>query len=247
MEYSYRAIVLGKRDIADVDRLYTFYSLEGGLLCVSARGVRKVTAKLAAHLETFVEAHVLVARRRGSGTIISAVTENAYPVFRRDVLALGELFWVADQFLRMVSFDDVDERLFFLYRSFLSTVEDISARSGLSESRRGDLYRLISLSFLFHTLSLLGYDLSFLRCAVSGKSLSSCQSSCVFSPALGVVACGEYSGSFSDAIVVSDNTIKLLRLFANNSFSSLMRLHVDQHDLAQARRVYDTFFLWHFS
>ncbi len=51
MEYRYTAIVLGKKEVGETDRLYTFYTREQGKVRVVAKGVRKPEAKLAGQLE----------------------------------------------------------------------------------------------------------------------------------------------------------------------------------------------------
>ena len=60
MEYKYTSIILDKKDVGETDRIYSFYTLEGGKIQSLAKGVRKSGAKLAGSLENFLFAGVIV-------------------------------------------------------------------------------------------------------------------------------------------------------------------------------------------
>ena len=78
MKINYQAISLDKKDIAETDRFYTFYTKEVGLLQVPAKGIRKSQAKLAPQVEIFTFANISIAKNRGRGTLAGAVAESQF-------------------------------------------------------------------------------------------------------------------------------------------------------------------------
>lgn len=61
IEYFTEAIVLGKKEIGDFDGLIFLYTKDLGMVAAKAQGIRKITSKLAGHLEplNFVRARLI--------------------------------------------------------------------------------------------------------------------------------------------------------------------------------------------
>src|SRR3989339_1692485 len=93
-EFKYTAIVLGKTDVGETDRIYTFYTREAGKIRAMGRGAKKSTAKLAGNLETGNLAEVWVMKGRGLGNISGAIALNHFPGTRADFDKLDSLLGV---------------------------------------------------------------------------------------------------------------------------------------------------------
>ena len=85
MELRYNAIVLRKKEVGEMDRLYTLYTDTGGKLQVVAKGVRKPEAKLAGQLENLTLVQVIIAKGRGAGRIAGAVAEQSFLFLRQEL------------------------------------------------------------------------------------------------------------------------------------------------------------------
>lgn len=237
MEYNYTAIILKKRKIGETDRLYTFYTLEAGKLQSIGRGIRKPQAKLAGHMETLNQTDVIVARRHGLGNIASAITEHYFLGIKSDESVLKQVFEAIDFFERLIDFEEKDEELFGLLRAYLMTVD------ALAHEGRKEKVALVTQGFLFQLLSSLGYHLEMRSCAVSGEMLSS-SSRYYFSPEAGGVVDARYAGQVRRAVSISENAIKLIRIFFQSKLSSLSRLQVGREDLVCVGHVSRAFLQW---
>lgn len=71
--YNDAGIVLRRTDLHDHDRLLTILTREHGKISAMARGVRKPTAKLAAHVDLFAVAEMSFVAGRGPEILIGAV------------------------------------------------------------------------------------------------------------------------------------------------------------------------------
>lgn len=70
--YKARAIVLGRHNLGEADRIVTFFTLEHGKLRAVARGVRKVLSRQAGHIEPFSEVDLMLAEGRNLDIVTSA-------------------------------------------------------------------------------------------------------------------------------------------------------------------------------
>src|SRR3989338_11456363 len=78
------AIVLGSREYREADRYYSALTAEHGLLELRARGSRKISSKLAAHLEPFALCDLMVVRGRYGDLVACVERLEAYPLIRQD-------------------------------------------------------------------------------------------------------------------------------------------------------------------
>ncbi len=122
-----KAIVLGYRDLAETDRLYTLYTLARGKLEVRVRAARKVTSKLSPPLGSIAVVRVLVYEGRARPLLIGIETAERF----REI---GTTLWraqVAARFLRLVDLatraELRDPGLFLLLTDALHMVESVAA------------------------------------------------------------------------------------------------------------------------
>ncbi len=236
MEYRYTAIVLKKREVGETDRLYTFYTKEQGKVRAVAKGIRKSGARLASQLENGMSVDVAVARTRGTGKITGALAEECYPKLRNQLETLHIVLMTLDRFERLVQFDEPDEKLYSLLTDFLVYAEKCA------EENNEECARLLGAAFLFQVISQLGYPIEARVSAVSGEKFSG-QERFFFSPAQGGVVFSDECGDHP-ALLIKQNTIKLLRVFQVHRLSSVMKIRMTIHDLREFERVIIHLFEW---
>lgn len=228
MELRYTAIVLRKKDINETDRLYTFMTREGGKIQSKAIGVRKSAAKLASSLETLTLADITVVRNRGTGRVAGAIAEETFPDLRSDYDFLSAGLEAAATFDRIVGLEESDPVLFDLLLEYLSLFDR------LAKERKPAEAGLLTEGFFVKLLDELGYRMEASACAVSGERFRKGHQ-CFFSPEAGGIVIDGHAGR--DAIPVSENTIKLVRIILGNRLSALLRLRVERRDLEEMRNV----------
>lgn len=224
MEYHYTAVVLGKRERADADRIYTFYTKESGKIQALAKGVRKMEAKLAPHLENFTLSAITIVRTRGIGKVTTSVVEESFPHLHADVDALRATYRVLRLFQRLVDLEEKDERIFFLLREFLTimdTCANVHAPAGA--------VTFLSCAFLFKMFPLLGYDISFVSCARCRRKIGAHGNA--FDVRHRGILCAQCAQREKNGgVPISANVIKAMRLTQANTLSSLTKVRMPDAD-----------------
>jgi len=75
----FEGIVIGYQDQGDADRLISFYTPHLGKIETVARGIRHEKSKLKGHLELLTRGEFIIARNRGRGVIIDALSGSVFP------------------------------------------------------------------------------------------------------------------------------------------------------------------------
>jgi len=226
----YTAIILSSRDIGEFDRLYAMYTLEQGLVRTVARGVRKSTAKLAGHLEPGTLSEVYVARSRGTGQIVSAIMLDNFGSVKNDFEKLQEILKIFSFLLKNFSEGEKDERVFELLKSFLETVN-------------GE--KLLLEAFWWKLFDALGQRPEVMKCAHCRKRLVE-NSEKFFSAEKGGVIPAACRVSSGELVPVSNNQIKLLRIFWANPLAKIAKVKVGEKELRGLGRIREIFRRYNF-
>lgn len=237
MEYRYTAIVLKKREVGETDRLYTFYTREAGKIQALAKGVRRSEAKLGSTLETLSLVDLMVVRTRGIGKVSGAVLEESHAGWRGDFSRLSAVLEALVSFDTLVGLEEKDETLFNLLTLFLATGEKLTKDQPVPH------IPLLVEAFHFQLFTRLGYGLELTRCTVTSEKLRSGER-LALSPSAGGAVMGQAIATMPDALPVSANAIKLLRLFATHPLPSVLRVTVTSRDIDELTRFRRVFFRW---
>ncbi|MFC1645028.1 DNA repair protein RecO [Patescibacteria group bacterium] len=231
MEYKYTGIVLGKKDIGEADRLYTFYTLERGKIKAIARGVRRSQAKLAGHLENFCLVDFTVMKNRGMGNIASAIVEENFSNIRNDFDVLRISFEVFSKVDQLVVEEHKDDNIFKLLCLYLAVLNGDMEKN-----------RLISQGFIFQLLNLLGYSISVDRCGECQCAIEGDEN--YFNHQVGGVICCDCAKKMSNSAFISGNAIKLIRIFMNNRLDLLVKVKVSDKYIANLESISNNFVKW---
>jgi DNA repair protein RecO (recombination protein O) len=236
MDYKYTGIVLDKRDIGETDRLYSIYTLESGKIKALAKGVRKVTAKLAGNLENFTLADISIVKNQGTGKITASIVENNFSNLKNNFEALSRAFANVKILSQMAQFEEKDERLFNLLKEYLEALDKFPENNV-------EKLETVSLGFVFKLLECLGYGLEVGRCVVCGNVLQG-NGENFFSAELGGVVCASCFQENKKGIRISVSAIKIIRLFFQNRLGSLSKLKIEPKDLRELKIVSQEFLRW---
>ncbi|MFA7319646.1 MAG: DNA repair protein RecO [Parcubacteria group bacterium] len=228
MDYKYQAIVLGKYDIAETDRIYVLYTREAGKIRLVAHGVRKPQAKLAGNLETLSHLEVFVARSRGRGKITGVIPTDFFATVREKIHILEKVFWVVGVFDRLVTQEEKDEKIFDLLLGYLRAMEDVQEE---------DLAKvdILTYGFIFKLFHLAGYGLEMGKCVSCGQALRSNEN--FFSAERGGTICRGCAENETERMRITDESIKFIRLFLENKISNLGKIRAEEKKLSNLKLV----------
>ncbi len=238
MEYKYTGIILSKKDIGETDRIYTIYTLEKGRISAIARGVRKAKSKLAGHLENFYLVDLVVMKNKGMGNISGSIVENNFLNLHKNLETLSEVFEAIKIFDSLISSEEKDTRLFLLLLEYLSAVDRIALKTNKPKT----IVKLLAQGFIFKLLEMLGYKVEIRRCVKCGSGLL--KDNNFFSFSLGGIICNDCSKTAKDIIFVSNNFIKIMRIFFQNNINSLSKLNIKQKDADELKKISNDFLKW---
>ncbi len=231
MEYKYQAIILGKIDIGETDRMYVFYTKEAGKIRLAAYGVRKPHARLAGNLETLMHCEVFVARGRGRGRITGVLPVTTFSGIKSDFNALEKVFWVFGIFDRLVTQEEKDEGIFELLLNYLIAMEGLD-RVDETDKAKVDL---LTFGFIFKLFQFLGYGLEVGKCVGCGKKLEVGEN--FFSAERGGTICKDCSTHEMKRVRITDESIKLIRIFLENKMLNLGRIKIEGKSLGNLKIV----------
>lgn len=225
MKQNYHAIALDKKDTGEMDRLYTFYTRENGLIRVPARSIRKSEAKLAAQVEDFVLAHITVVKNYGRGTLAGAVAEEYFDGLHMHYVALSCVDHVRKVFLTVVQEQERDEQIFGLLLAYLRKIEELSDIK--DHEQNDEQIKWITYAFLIKLFGIQGYVFDVKKC-VACEVLPTAHTRTVFDVHSGGMICGHCAQKTINVCAMDVDTIKSLRAIYNNHLSMLSKIVVHQ-------------------
>ena len=238
MDYKYTSLILSKRDINEVDRIYNFYTQEEGKIQAVGRGVRKPNAKLAGNLEPLTQAEIYVSKRKGLGNITGAIAVNNFSAVKADFLAISRVFWALSYFDKLITEQEKDARVFALFLEYLEAMNQLSA-----EKKAEYKFDIVTLGFLFRLTENLGYKIRVEYCAGCGQKIVAGNAN-FFSAERGGALCANCAAMEKKKVRNSDASIKLVKIFLKNKISSFSKLEVAEKDARELKIVWKELADW---
>jgi DNA repair protein RecO (recombination protein O) len=236
MDYKYTGIILGKRDVGETDRIYTIYTLESGKIRVLAKSVRKANAKLAGFMENFNLAEIFVAKSQGMGKITGSLVVNNFSNIRGNLEVVKNVFDSIRLLNGLIKDEVKDQKIFKLLRDYLETMDDVAKGNNQNKNET------VSLGFTFKLFGELGYGLEVGNCAYCQERIK--EGDNFFDPEQGGIVCKKCLSHSKTKVKASPNTIKIIRVFFQNSLRSLIKLRVDRKDLDNLKVIEKEFLRW---
>lgn len=165
--FSSKAIILNRYDWREADRLVSVYTKEYGRLSLLARGARKFSSKLAAHLEPISLSQILIIKGKGFDYVGSALMNESFLGIKRDLNKLYFAGQALSFFKRLVGEGEKDEDLFNYLEKWLLSLDQAGSynreeKESNSLNKEDGRFRLAL--FYWRVLSFLGYGLSLDSC-----------------------------------------------------------------------------------
>ena len=236
MEYRYAGIILDKKNVGETDRLYTIYTLEAGKIRALAKSVRKSQSKMAGFLENFALVNLTISKGQGTGRISSVITENNFSNLRNNLESLRSAFKIYNLFNKLIPWENPDRDIFKMLVEYLESLDWLSLKN-INEKEN-----VITLGLFFKTLEYLGYKIEAEKCVICRNKLF--QSGNIFDASRGGAVCQKCNSLAINPLKLSANSIKIIRIFSDNSIKSLNKLTVDIEDRKNLWKTLDYFIKW---
>lgn len=239
-----KAIVLNRFPHKENDALVYFYTLDFGKMILSAKGARKQSSKLAAHLEPFNFVELMMIKNKTGFCVGSVISQNSFLNIKKDYNSLYLSGKLLSFFLKHIKEGESDFELFIFLNDFLKSLDqqiDIVKNRSLGE------LDFLSDVLIFKLLKLLGYSFQVSVCVDCGaeKKLSFLNFN------KGGVVCEDCANkeiknrSFNrnNYLEINEELLLFKNEVKNNNFDFLLNLEVNEkfHNLIKRKIDYLNF------
>lgn len=232
-EHVYRtdALVIGRFDLGEVDRIFTLYTPKLGKFRVIAKGVRRPSSRLAPHLELLSESRLMLAKGRDLDVVTGGETIDGHWGLRSDLEAYGNACYLAE-LLNQLTEDRQEQPGAYelLTRSIRLLAEGVD---DFAVTRHYELA----------LLNTLGFGPRLYECAHCGEPIQAVENS--LSARLGGVLCPACRNSDLSAPPLSVNAQKYLRLLDRSGLAAAAGIEVDLATAATLERALTQFVRHH--
>jgi len=207
------ALVLKKQDLGETDRILTIFSPDLGKKRIIAKAVRRPLSKLAGHLDTLMLSELILTDEENLPKVTSANSAETFTSIRRSLAATQKAFAIT-KIIDRILLEDVAQRPLFRL-----TVES------LSKLNNQQSWQLIWLAFLSGVSTQLGLGVTDLTCRFCKKGL---RGSAYWLIDERHFSCQDCPRLMDRQVLLSLNSLKLLKLLTKHSFNQLIPIKIPQ-------------------
>ena len=233
--YGTKTIILGRTDFREYDSRAIVYSQDKGKLDLVVRGAKKIKSKLAAHLEPFNLAEIMVVRGRQFDYIGAASSQNCFPGIKGDLAKLAAAGKAVNMFNKLVKAEEADKEVFSLLEEFLGFLDSGELKIN------NDLWASF---FTFKILAQLGYRPQLYNCVICDSKIMPGKN--LFDLGRGGLIGKEcLNKKGNDALIISDDGIKVLRAVVDNNFKKLKNFKISAKLELEVKNIIGSFCQYH--
>ena len=221
--YRVEAIVLGRRDIGETDRIVTLFSREAGKLSAIAKGARKPNARSGPAIEYFARSRFMLARGRDLDVVTSAELLDRPVNLETNLSRLAHASHMAELTSKLVQEGEIYPAVYDLLNFSLRHL-------GVDE----DDLPLVRW-FEVNVLTAVGYQLDFWSCAGCQRELGAELN--YLGLRTGGMICPDCRSGDGQAVQISVNAQKYLRLLNREGVRAAASVRISPAVAAEVERV----------
>ena len=225
--YKTEAVILGRIDLGEADRILTLYSPTVGKFRVVAKGARRPKSKLGGHLELLTHSALMLARGQNLDIVTQAQTIESFLPLRDDLWRASTAIYAAEL---VNQFTPENMENYPVFQLLLETLRRVCQSQDVELPLR---------YFEINLLTDLGYKPELYYCLGCKAQLEPRTN--FFSANQGGVLCPECRRKDSSARSISLNALKVMRFFQKNDYPTASRLKLTSElsqELEQLTRYY---------
>jgi DNA repair protein RecO (recombination protein O) len=221
------AVILRARDLKEADKIITLYTKKHGKVQVVAKGLRKIKSKLASSVEmfNFTEVSLYMKDNRNLSTLTGASLKRSLYKLRHDIVKISSASLVVELVDKLIKENQPNVKIYNFLESVLTMMEEDGTDS-----------HLLTLFFMVHLFSLLGYKLHLKSCVSCD---SSDYNSARFSSLEGGIICPSCYFRDYRALEVSRESLVYLRKLQLTGLSKINSISVPLAVRKDLERVLD--------
>ena len=236
--YSTKAIVLKREAFRETDTRVIFYSEDQGKLELVARGTKKISSKLAGHLEPFNLVELMVVPGKQWDYVGTARNERAFAGIKADLTKLALAGEALAIFNKIIKAGIADCDIFFLLNEYLVALDALRVADGWQ-------LRLASDGFILKLLSRLGYRPELKLCVNCGGKVAN--GSVKFSARKGGTICVScVKTERGELLTLSEKSYILLNHLLASGAGKNALVKSDELTAGEINKVVSTFYKYHF-
>lgn len=221
--YRTEALVLGRIDLGEVDRILTLFTPEHGKIRVIAKGIRRPQSRKAPHLELFSQTRVMLAKGRDLDVVTSAETIDAHWALRSDLEAFGHASYLVELLNLFTEDRQENARAYDLLKSSLHFLAE-----GVDPYPVSRFYELA-------LLTAVGLRPQLYQCVGCEREIIAEPNALSFR--LGGLLCPHCRSADLAAPVLSVNAQKYLRVLDRSGLAGAIKLRLDPQTAADVERA----------
>ncbi len=235
--FNIKALILNRKSFSEDGGKITVYSENLGKLELVARGTKKIKSKLAGHLEPISLVEIMVVRGRRYNYIGAAASKDCFANIKNNfdkINAAGEAIKI---FNLIVKIGESDQNIFSLLKNYFDFLNCSSIKPD---------YDLFVKLFILKLLNKLGHGPELYNCVNCRKKIS--PSGNKFDLARGGLVCVKCLSKTDNAhqLVISENSIKILRLADKSNFKELSKVRINSNIKKEVTNIIGSFFRYSF-
>ena len=224
--YTATGLVLHRLNTGETDKILTLYTREHGKLSAIAKSARKAGSRLSGATELFTETRFLLGSGKSLEVVQQAEIQESFPGIRADLEKLARATYLCELLDRLTAESDTLQSV-ELYDLLLSALYLLQRATTYPDA--------VVHAYELHLLAAIGYAPSLENCVRCGEPLTARQVG--FSPALGGALCPADRYRADDALPLSFDALRLLRLLTETEPEPLLSLQPSPTVAAEVARV----------
>lgn len=208
--YKAKGIILKRSNFGEADRLLTIFTDRFGKIKAIAKGIRKQSSKLSGHLEPFCLSSLVIAEGRNFDIITESEIINCYFSLRNDLSQTNISYYISELVDKFTAEKEKHEDIFELLKKTLENI-NISNKE------------ILLPYFELNILAAAGFYPELHKCLKCSQKITMGENYFDFEE--GGLVCGDCK---SRGQKVSDEGVKLLRLFLKHDISVINRIKLSE-------------------
>ncbi|TFG93256.1 MAG: DNA repair protein RecO [Candidatus Atribacteria bacterium] len=233
MLYKTEGIVLKSTEYQEADKIVTIYTKNNGKITAIAKGVRKTKSKFGSSLEILT--HSLFLIYKGRNIDIVSQTEILESFFSRskEVIKFAFAANCVEIVNKLTEEREINIGLFSLLKEVLHNLKEANDP------------KLLTMSFKWQTMSILGYRPSLDHCCRCNKSVKD-QEEMHFNIREGGLICNNcIAEAKEECIKVSFYFVKLLRKIIITPLSTISNATIPENKMKELEKITDLYLTYH--
>lgn len=232
--YTTKAIILSRQPFRENDCRVVAYSRDRGKIDLVARGTKKISSKLAGHLEPFNLSDLMVARGRHYDYIGAAVSRNCHYNIKTDLEKLKFAGKAINIFNQLIKQGESDASVFRLLIKILDIINN-SEKQAIS-------YELLVNFYILKLMSLLGHKPELYNCVVCRDKILPDSNEFDFLRGGLVCAICRKNNKNKQVLPISADCIKVLRLAVESDLDKSIKLKINDKLTEETSNIISSFY-----